>query len=190
MWGGLLISTPVAKWPVSVSPVSFMLGSVGDSCTCMLAGWLLTLSINNEGSSQSQRLGYQYMYVHACDQEHVWTRTWVEGHGTRNIPCIFFYMRIFWLWVMEKPPICKQKNLIIEIRPMVIPAFAHMYNIYIYMHTIIICAHVASSPGSSQIFNVEHRKMGGPGRRNHMSVIAQSLSTESIESYLNYKKKK
>ena len=72
---------------------------------------------------------------------------------------------------------------------MVIPAFAHMYNIYIYMHTIIICAHVASSPGSSQIFNVEHRKTGGPGRRNHMSVIAQSLSTESIESYLNYKKK-
>ena len=79
MWGGLLISTPVAKWLVSVSPVSFMLDSVGDSCTCMLAGWLLTLSINNEGSSQSQRLGYRYMYVHACDQEHVWTRTWVKG---------------------------------------------------------------------------------------------------------------
>ena len=47
---------------------------------------------------------------------------------------------------------------------------------------------VASSPGHSHVFNVARRKEGRPGRRNHVSAIAQSLCTQSIEPYPNREK--
>ena len=37
--------------------------------------------------------------------------------------------------------------------------------------------HVALSPGSSQFFNAMRRKTGEPGRRSHVSAIAQPLCT-------------
>ena len=44
---------------------------------------------------------------------------------------------------------------------------------------------LASSPGHSHFFNVARRKEGEPGRRNHVSAIAQWLRTQSIEPYPN-----
>ena len=40
---------------------------------------------------------------------------------------------------------------------------------------------IVSSSGSSQLFNLAHRKMVWPGGRNYEGAIAQSFCTESIE---------
>ena len=45
------------------------------------------------------------------------------------------------------------------------------------------------APGHSHVFNVARRKEGRPGKRNHVSAIAQSLCTPSIEPYPNREKR-
>ena len=45
--------------------------------------------------------------------------------------------------------------------------------------------YVALSLGHSHFFNVTCRGEGSPGRRNHVSMIAQSLCTQKIEPYPN-----
>ena len=84
----------------------------------VLAGWLLiwvlmTIHLN------LNIWATVYVRKYIRSRMLIWVSTWACMVTCNIIHCVFFYLRFFWLWVMEKLAIHNQKNLAIETQPTV-----------------------------------------------------------------------